>query len=152
MLKQRAQTTKPKLEHHKELPPAHMQAPPEPKHTPPKPMQQCNTGMQQRAKICSFCPGRLDCLHQAVRPPTTHLTAWVAVRPPHVTGPAPNCSKFARTNWITFQMLPGAQIMYKLLPLVENAWIKAKCEKIQHIASQIYKIHHKVLHMSKWAS
>jgi hypothetical protein len=29
MLKQRAQTTKPKLENHKELPPAHMQAPPE---------------------------------------------------------------------------------------------------------------------------
>jgi hypothetical protein len=56
-------------------PPAHMQAPPEPKHTPPELMQQCNTGMQQRAKICSPCPGRLDRLHRAVRPPTTHLTA-----------------------------------------------------------------------------
>jgi hypothetical protein len=53
-----------------------MQAPPELKHTPPEPMQQCNTGMHQRAKICSLCPGRLDRLHQAVRPPTTHLTAW----------------------------------------------------------------------------
>jgi hypothetical protein len=53
-----------------------MQTPPEPKHTPPEPMQQCNTGMQQRAKSCSLCPGRLDRLHQAVRPPTTHLTAW----------------------------------------------------------------------------
>jgi hypothetical protein len=56
-------------------PPAHMQAPSEPKHTPPEQMQQCNTGMQQRAKTCSLCPGRLDRLPQAVRPPTTHLTA-----------------------------------------------------------------------------
>jgi hypothetical protein len=44
-------------------PPAHMQAPPEPKHTPPEPMQQCNMGMQQRAKIHSPSPGRLDRLH-----------------------------------------------------------------------------------------
>jgi hypothetical protein len=57
-------------------PPAHMQAPPEPKRTPPEPMHQCNTGMQQRAKIWSPNPGRLDRLHRAVRPPTTHLTAW----------------------------------------------------------------------------
>jgi hypothetical protein len=49
--------------------PAHMQAPPEQ-------MQQFNMGMQQRAKTCSLCPGRLDRLPQAVRPPTTHLTAW----------------------------------------------------------------------------
>jgi hypothetical protein len=41
-------------------PPAHMQAPPEPKHTPLEQMQQCNTRMQQRAKNCSLCPGRLD--------------------------------------------------------------------------------------------
>jgi hypothetical protein len=131
---------------------AHMQAPPEPKHTPPEPMQQCNTRMQQGAKTYSLCPVRLDRPHQAVRPPTTHLTAWGAVRPPHVTGRTPNNSKNARTNWNTFQKLPGAQNMHKLFPLVDNAWIKAKCEKVQHIASQIYKIHHKVLHMSKWAS
>jgi hypothetical protein len=76
MLKQKAQTTNPKLEQNKELPPTHMQAPPEPKHTPTEPMQQCNTGMHQRAKFCSLCPGRLDRLHRAVRPPTYHLTAW----------------------------------------------------------------------------
>jgi hypothetical protein len=38
-------------------------------------MQQRNTGMPQRAKFCSTWPGRLDRLHQAVRPPTIHLTA-----------------------------------------------------------------------------
>jgi hypothetical protein len=133
-------------------PPAHMQAPPEPKHTPPEQMQQYNAGMQQRAKTCSFCPGRLDRLYKAVRPPVPHLTAWVAVRPPQETGPAPNCPKFAWTNWNTFQTLLGAQSMHKLLPLVDNAWIKAKCENFQHIASQIYKIQHKELHKSKWAS
>jgi hypothetical protein len=39
-------------------------------------MQQCNTGIQQRAKTWTLCPGRLDRLHQAVRPPSIHLTAW----------------------------------------------------------------------------
>jgi hypothetical protein len=133
-------------------PPAHMQAPPEPKHTPPEQMQQCNAGMQQKAKTCSLCPGRLDRLYKAVRPPVPHLTTLGAVRPPHETGPAPNFPKFTRTNWNTFQTLPGAQSMHKLLPLVDNAWIKAKCKTWQHIASQIYKIHHKEPHKSKWAS
>jgi hypothetical protein len=57
-------------------PPAHMQAPLEPKNNPPEPMQQCNTGMQQRANTFSLCPVRLDHLHKVVRPPTNHLTAW----------------------------------------------------------------------------
>jgi hypothetical protein len=98
-----------------------MQAPPEPKHTPPEPMQQCNMRMQERAKTCSLFLGRLDRLRRAVRPPTCHLTAWGAVIPPHETGPALNFSESARINWNTFQMLPGAQIMHKLLPLVDNA-------------------------------
>jgi hypothetical protein len=102
-------------------PPAHMQAPLEPKHTPPEPMQQCNTEMQQRANFCSHYPGRLDRLSWAVRPPLCDLTARGAVILPQETGPAPNCSKFAQTNWNTFQMLPRAQIMHKLLPLVDNA-------------------------------
>jgi hypothetical protein len=112
-------------------------APPKPKHTPPEQMQQCTTGMQQRAKNCSLCPGRLDRLHRAVRPPAPDLTAW---------------RRLDRPNWNTFQTLPGAESMHKLLPLVDIAWIKAKCENLQHIASQIYKIHHKRLHKSKLAS
>jgi hypothetical protein len=56
--------------------PAHMQAPPEPKHTPLEPMQQCNPGMQKRAKTCSLCPGRFDRLYRAVRPHAPHLTVW----------------------------------------------------------------------------
>jgi hypothetical protein len=121
MLKQRAQATNPKLEHHKELPPVHMQAPLEPKHTPPEPLQRCNMGMQKRAKTCSLCPGRLDRLPRVVRLPLWDLTAWRVVRPPQETGPAPNFSKTAQTTLNTFQMLPGAQNMHKLIPLVDNA-------------------------------
>jgi hypothetical protein len=53
-----------------------MHAPPETKHTPPEQMRQCKTGMQPRAKTCSLCPGRLDRLYRAVRPPASYLTAW----------------------------------------------------------------------------
>jgi hypothetical protein len=57
-------------------PPAHMHAPLEPKHTPPEQMQHCNKEMQQRAKTCSLCLGRLDRLYWAVRPLAPYLTAW----------------------------------------------------------------------------
>jgi hypothetical protein len=109
-------------------------------------------GNATKSKNLLTLPRWLDRLCRAVRPPVPHLTAWGAVRPPQETDPAPNCSKFSRTNWNTFQTLPGARSKHKLLPLVDNAWIKAKCENFQHIASQIYKIHHKELHKSKWAS
>jgi hypothetical protein len=75
MPKQRAQTINPKLKQHKELP-LHICKPTEPKHTPPEPMQKCNMGMHQGGNTCSLYLGRLDRLHQAVRPPTIHLTAW----------------------------------------------------------------------------
>jgi hypothetical protein len=145
MLKQRAQTTNPKLEQHKE-PPAHMQAP---KHTSPELMQQCNTGMQQGAKTCSLCPGRLEPLHQAVRPPTKYMTAWGAVRPPHVTGPAPNYPKFAAPIGTPSKCSQVPKSCTNFSPLLTMHESRAKCRKFQHIASQIYKIHHKVLRMSK---
>jgi hypothetical protein len=76
MLKQRAQTTKPKLEHHKELP-LHICKLPVSQST--LPLNQCSNATREcnkKARVCSLCPGRLDRLHLAVRPPTTHLTAW----------------------------------------------------------------------------
>jgi hypothetical protein len=57
MLKQRAQITESKARTPQRAPPAHMQAPPEPKHTPPDQMQQCNTGMHQRAKTAHSTQG-----------------------------------------------------------------------------------------------
>jgi hypothetical protein len=76
MLKQRAQTIKTRLEHHKELRLHMCKLPWAKAHPPPEQVQQCNMRMQQRAKICLLCPGRLDCLYRAVRPPAPHLTAW----------------------------------------------------------------------------
>jgi hypothetical protein len=37
-------------------------------------------------------------------------------------------------------------------PLVGNAWIKPKIQNFEPRVSQIYKIQHRMLHMSKWAS
>jgi hypothetical protein len=81
-----------------------MQAPPEPKHTPPEQMQQCNTGMQQKAKNCSLGLGWLDRLYRAVRPPAPHLTAWGRLDRPmepnqleHLPN-TPKCPKHAQTS------------------------------------------------------
>jgi hypothetical protein len=161
MLKQRAQTSNPKLEQHKELPCTYASSPWAKAHSPwtNAVMQHGNATKRKilltlpravRSPLCDLIAwGRLDCPKR----PTLHQTFQkLAVRPPQETGPAPNFSKTAQTTLNTFQMLPCAQMMHKLLPLVDNAWIKAKCEKFQHIASEIYKIHHKMLHMSKWVN
>jgi hypothetical protein len=42
-----------------------------------------------------------------------------------------------------------SQFKVKLLPLVDNALIKPKMQKYQPKASQIEKIQHTMLHMSK---
>jgi hypothetical protein len=75
MLKKRAQTTEPKLEHHKELP----------LHICKLPLSQCTLPLNQCSNATRECSkeqktahqaqGRLSRLHRAVRPPTVHLTA-----------------------------------------------------------------------------
>jgi hypothetical protein len=125
MLKQRAQTTETKLEHHKELPLHICKLPLSQSTLPPELMQQCNTGMQQRAKFCSPCPGRLDRLHRAVRPPTTHLTARGAVRTPlHQT--AQKLSKPIRTPSKHSQV---SKIGTNLSPLLTMHESSQKCKK-----------------------
>jgi hypothetical protein len=115
MLKQRAQTTEPKLEHRNELPLHICKLPLS------QSMQEGHLEMHDKEQTKLTLPKAVRPPAQAVRPPTTHLTASGPVRPPHVTGPKRNCSKFARSNWNTFQRLPGAQSMHKLLPLVDKA-------------------------------
>jgi hypothetical protein len=94
MLKQRAQTTEPKLEHHKELP-LHICKLPLSQST--LPLNQCSNATREcnkEQKNCSLYPGRLDRLPQAVRPPTTQLTAWGRLDPPcdlHCTKLLKNC-------------------------------------------------------------
>jgi hypothetical protein len=41
-----------------------------------KTAQYAQHGNATKGKNCSTCPGRLDRLHRAVRPPAPHLTAW----------------------------------------------------------------------------
>jgi hypothetical protein len=84
-----------------------MQAPLEPKHTPPEPMQRCIMGMQQRAKTCSLCPGWLDRMLWAVRPPLWDLTTWGRLDRP---------KKLALHQ--SFQKLP------------EPLWTPSKCSQV----------------------
>jgi hypothetical protein len=83
-------------------------------------------GKQKREKTCLLCPGRLDRMPWVVRQTLWDLTAYGAVRPLEEIDPAPNFSKTTRTTLNTFQMLPSAQIMQKLLPLADKSYIKKK--------------------------
>jgi hypothetical protein len=76
------------------------------------------------------------------------------VRPVTTTGQTGDTQspKMARNHLKTFQMHSVGQNMPKLLPLVDNAWSKPKMQKMQPRDSQIDKIQHRLLHMSKWAS
>jgi hypothetical protein len=133
MLKKRAQTTNPKLENYKELP----------LHTCKLPLSQCNS------------PWTLHVNHLANKVVASALL-W-PVRPVNHTGqtgvldhPAPgthtsqtgvpyrsgryhlgNCpsSKIARNHMETFSMHAASQNMLKLIPLVDNAWLKPKMQK-----------------------
>jgi hypothetical protein len=76
------------------------------------------------------------------------------VRPVTTTGQTGDTQspEMARNHLNTFQMHSVAQNKLKLTPFVDNAWIKPKMQKMQPKASQIEKIQHRMLHMSKWAS
>jgi hypothetical protein len=87
-------------------------------------------GNATRRKNCSLYPGRLDRLHQAVRSSYHTSDRLVAVRPPQETGPAPNCSKFAWTNWNTFQTLPGAQKHAQTSPPCWQCMNQGKMRKV----------------------
>jgi hypothetical protein len=84
-----------------------MQAPPKPKHTPSEPMQWCNMGMQQRAKTCSLCPRRLDCMPWAVRPPLWDLIAW---------------------GWLDRPKKPALRQTFQKLP--KPLWTPSKCSQV----------------------
>jgi hypothetical protein len=153
MLKQRAQTTKPKLENHKELP----------LHTCKLPLNQCNpprwmharhhlkqgncnssaltgqTGQHHRSNRCATCEqdqhsDRSDRWPQPVRPVHTKAQKWL------------------ETTWKPSKCIQQAISISNFYPLVDNAWIKLQVQNFQPRASQIDKIQHRMLHMSKWSS
>jgi hypothetical protein len=117
MFKQRAQTTEPKLEHHKELPCTYASSPWAKAHSP-----WTNAAMQHgnaaKSKNCSTCPGRLDRLHRAVRPPAPDLTAWGRLDRPKRPALYQTAQKFARPNWNTFQTLQVPKTCTNFSPLL----------------------------------
>jgi hypothetical protein len=153
MLKQRAQITKPKLEQPQRAPPAHMQAP-WTNATPPGRLHakhHLKTGQLQQ-----FSPNRSDRSTPLVRLVCNMWTgpALWPVKPVTSTGQtgAHQSPEMARNHLKTFWMHPASHFKLKLLPLVDNAWIKLKMQNFQPRVSQIDKIQHRMLHMSKWAS
>jgi hypothetical protein len=136
---------------HTRAPPAHMQAPPKPKEHSPW----TNATMQHGNAIRSK---NLLTLSRAVKPPAWasqtalwNLTARGRLDCPKKPALHKTFQNLPETLQTPFKCSQVPKIMYKLLPLVDNAWIKAKFENIQPRASQIDNIHHKMLHMSKWA-
>jgi hypothetical protein len=115
MLKQRAQTTKPKLENHKELP----------MHTCKLPLNQCNSSWTNACKPIDENRAAASAQLRPVRPVTT--TGQTDVQ--HVNRACPpigqtgytQSPKMARNHLKTFQMHSVDQNMLKLLPLVDNA-------------------------------
>jgi hypothetical protein len=145
-----------KAQNPQRAPPAHMQAP----------LNQCNSPWMNACKtppeteqLQQLSSHRLDRSPSAVRPVdkiAQHL-GTAPVRPVPLTGQAD-------ATWELLELKNSSKPLGNLLnacskpfqaqtsPLVDNAWIKPKMPKIQPRASQIDKIQHRMLHMSKWAS
>jgi hypothetical protein len=153
MLKQRAQTTKPKLENHKELP----------LHTCKLPLNQCNSPWTNACKPLDENRAATSAQLWLVRPVTTTgqtgaqhvnrastLTAQTGDpdRSDRCATEPRNGSKPPENLLNAFTSPNHAQTS----PPCYNAWIKPKMQKMQPRASQIDKIQQRMLHMSKWAS
>jgi hypothetical protein len=141
MLKKRAQTFNPKLENHKELHLTHMLAHPESMQLPPKQMHANHFAKQSSCNYSSligqtgqhhqsdWCPKYEQCQHSDRSDRCTTEPINGSKPPGHLL------YAFSRKD------------MLKLLPLVDNAWIKPKMQKMQPRASHIDKIQHRMLHM-----
>jgi hypothetical protein len=128
-------------------PPAHMQAPPGWMHA---------NHLKKTDPLHQLSSDRSDRSPPPVRPV---LNIWTGpalrpVRPVTSTGQTGKTQspEMAQNHLKTFEMHSVAQNKLKLLPLIDNAWIKPKMWKMQPRASQIDKIQQRMLHMSKWAS
>jgi hypothetical protein len=156
MLKQRAQTTKPTLENHNELP----------LHTCKLPLNQCNSPWTNACEP----PHETEQLHQLsshgqtghphrsdrwTRSPSTCELHWsdrcptlVRPMPPEKLQELKNSSK-PLGNLLNACCKP---FQAQTSPHCWQCMNQAKNAKIQPRASQIDKIQHRMLHMSKWAS
>jgi hypothetical protein len=92
------------------------------------PLNQCSDATREAKKRKNLLalPRAVSRMPWVVRQTLWDLTAYGAVRPLEEIDPAPNFSKTTRTTLNTFQMLPSAQIMQKLLPLADKSCVKKK--------------------------
>jgi hypothetical protein len=96
MLKQRAQTTKPKHENHKE-PPAYMQAPPEPMQLPLDECMQTTSQIEQLLQLCSDRSNQSTSPVRLVDKIVQHL-GTTPIRPVCTTGQADATWETARAQ------------------------------------------------------
>jgi hypothetical protein len=122
MLKQKEETTKPKLENHKELPPAHMQAPLEPMQLP---LNQCNSPWTNACQPLEENRATASAQLCPVKPVNTtdQTSVQLVNRASTLTGQTgvQQSLEMARNHLKTFLMHPVARNKLKLLPLVHNA-------------------------------
>jgi hypothetical protein len=153
MLKQRAQTTKPKLEKTQRAPPAHMQAPPEQMQLP---LDECmqNTTWNKAAATTQLSlvrpvntTGQTGVQHVNRTSTLTGQTVDLD-RSDRCTPEPRNCSK-PPENLLNASSKP---FQAQTSPPCWQCMNQAKMQNFQPRASQIDKIEHRMLHKSKWAS
>jgi hypothetical protein len=153
MLKKRAQSTKPKLEQPQRAPPAHMQSPPEPMQLPLDECMQNTTWNRAAATTQPWSVWPVNTTGQTGEQYVNRASTLTGqpgdlVRSDRCT-PEPRNGSKPRGNLLNASSKP---FQAQTSPLVGNAWIKPKMQNFQPRASQIDKIQHRMLHMSKWAS
>jgi hypothetical protein len=151
MLKQKAQTTKPKLEKPQRAPPAHMQAPPEPMQLP---LDECMQDTTKNRAAATPQPWPVRPINttgqtgvQHVDRINTHTGQTGDLDRSDRCTPEPRNGSKPPEN-----LLNAAISSLNFSPLLAMHESSQKCEKIQPRASKIDKIQHTMLHMSKWAS
>jgi hypothetical protein len=153
MLKQRAQTTKPKLEDHKELP----------LHTCKLPLNQCNSPWTNACKPLYENRAAASAQLWLVRPVNTtgQTGAQHVNRANTLTGQtgdlnrSDRCTPEPRNGSKPLENFLNAFSSPKQAQTSPPCWQcmnQAKLQKMQPRASEIDKIQHRMLHMSKWAS
>jgi hypothetical protein len=122
-------------------PPAHMQTPPE---------QVPTLGTNQWGRFPN--PVR-PVPPKPVRPvPKTGQADSIQQTTPPKAKNAREMHKLPLDSWDRFQGCNATFLHLSFSPLLPMHETRLKFENMQPRASQVYKIHHKMLHMSKWAS
>jgi hypothetical protein len=137
--RQRLDTSETTLYSRKEhKPPKHTRAPPAHMHAPPEQVQTLGTNRSGR-------------FLKPVRPvpPKPVRPIWYSRPHPPKAKNAKEMHKLPLDSWDRFQGCNATFLHLSFSPLLPMHESRLKFENMQPRASQVYKIHHKMLHMSK---